>query len=134
MVPSLSQPLPAHFLLLFFLSSRSDSSENQTFSKKISWACNTFGWVSGAAKGKGGKPIIKIWKLNLRLFRRRENAVQRTPPRAHSSGADYGIYHVQPTRAFSESISNHLESCTPGQDWAKCYILVCTGTYQYNTV
>ena len=28
----------------------------------------------------------------------------------------------------------HLESCTPGQDWAKWYVLVCTSTYQYNTV
>ena len=48
----------------------------------------------GAAKGKGGKPIIKIRKLNLRLLRRRENAVQRTPPRAHSAGADYANYDV----------------------------------------
>ena len=28
----------------------------------------------------------------------------------------------------------HLESCTPGQDWAKWYVLVCTSTYQYKTV
>jgi hypothetical protein len=41
-----------------------------------------------------GKPIIKIWKLNQCLLQRRENAVQRTPPRAHSTGADYGIYNV----------------------------------------
>ena len=44
--------------------------------------------------GDGGKPIIKIRKLNQRLLRRRENAVQRTPPRAHPAGADYGIYNV----------------------------------------
>jgi hypothetical protein len=49
----------------------------------------------GAAKGKGGKlePIIKpeipSRKLNLRLLRRRENAVQRTPPRAHLPWPDY---------------------------------------------
>ena len=30
--------------------------------------------------------------------------------------------------------THHLESCTPGQDWAKWYVLVCTSTYQYNTV
>ena len=30
--------------------------------------------------------------------------------------------------------SVHLESCTPGQDWAKWYVLVCTSTYQYKTV
>ena len=37
---------------------------------------------------------------------------------------------------FSESVLPrlHLESCTPGQDWAKWYVLVCTSTYQYNTV
>ncbi len=86
-------------------------------------------------KGKGGKPIIKIRKLNLRLLRRRENAVQRTPPRAHSAGADYANYdvllvhwnaelrtrktgslqrsNVQPIRAFSESISNvNISFCT----------------------
>ena len=28
----------------------------------------------------------------------------------------------------------HLESCTPGQDWAKWYVLVRTSTYQYETV
>jgi hypothetical protein len=44
---------------------------------------------SGAATGNGGKPIIKIRKLNLRLLRRRETAVQRTPPRTHLPGADY---------------------------------------------
>ena len=44
---------------------------------------------SCAAKGNGGKPIIKIRKLNPCLLRRRENAVQRTPPRAHSPWADY---------------------------------------------
>ena len=49
---------------------------------------------SGAAKGKGGKRIIKIRKLNLRRLRRRENAVQRTPPRAHQPWPDYGIYNV----------------------------------------
>ncbi len=40
-----------------------------------------------------GKVIINIRKLrvNLRLLRRRENAVQRTPPRAHSAGADYTV-------------------------------------------
>ncbi len=30
--------------------------------------------------------------------------------------------------------SIHLESCTPGQDWANRYILVRTSTYWYNTV
>ena len=30
--------------------------------------------------------------------------------------------------------SLHLESCTPGQDWAKWYVLVRTSTYQYETV
>ncbi len=68
------------------------------------------------ATGKGGKVILKIRKLNLRLLLRRENAVQRTPPRAHSAGSDYGNYtvlnwnadlgtfqrsSVQPTRTFS---------------------------------
>ncbi len=33
--------------------------------------------------GKGAKPIIKSWKLNLRLLQRRETAVQRTPQRDH---------------------------------------------------
>ena len=28
----------------------------------------------------------------------------------------------------------HLESCTPGQDWAKWYVPVRTSTYQYETV
>ncbi len=75
--------------------------------------------------GKGGKVIINIRKLNLRLLRRRENAVpvQRTPPRVHSAEADYANYtgtvlnwnaglrtiqrsSVLPIRAFSESISN----------------------------
>ena len=46
------------------------------------------------ATGEGGKPIIKIRKLNLRRLRRRENAVQRTPPRAHQPWPDYGIYNV----------------------------------------
>jgi hypothetical protein len=61
-------------------------------------------------------------------LQRRENAVQRTPPTAHPAGADYGIYNVlnwnteegslqrssvQPTRAFSVSISNvNLSFCT----------------------
>jgi hypothetical protein len=51
---------------------------------------------SGAAKGnlKGGKGIIKIQKLNLRRLQRRENAVQRTPPRAHLPWADYTTYNV----------------------------------------
>ncbi len=31
-------------------------------------------------------------------------------------------------------LSRHLESCTPGQDWANRYILVRTSTYRYNTV
>ncbi len=31
-------------------------------------------------------------------------------------------------------VGSHLESCTPGQDWANQYILVSTSTYQYNTV
>jgi hypothetical protein len=30
--------------------------------------------------------------------------------------------------------SHHLESCTPGQDLAKWYKLVCTSTYRYNMV
>ncbi len=33
--------------------------------------------------GKGAKPIIKIWKLNLRLLQRRETVVQRAPQRDH---------------------------------------------------
>ena len=77
------------------------------------------------ATGEGGKAIINIRKLNLR---RRENAVQRTPPRAHSAGADNANYtvlnwnadlgtfqrsSVPPTRAFSESISNvNISFCT----------------------
>ena len=32
------------------------------------------------------------------------------------------------------TIQHHLESCTPGQDWAKWYVLVRTSTYQYETV
>ncbi len=38
---------------------------------------------SGAGKGSGGKPIIKIQKLNPCLLTRRENSLQCTPPRAH---------------------------------------------------
>ncbi len=78
----------------------------------------------------GGKPILKIQKLNLCLLQlcASENAMQCTPPKAHSAGADYGIYNVlnwnaeegglqhssvQPTRAFSVSISNvNLSFCT----------------------
>ncbi len=85
-------------------------------------------WRSDSVKGKGGKPIIKIQKLNWRLLLRRQNAVQRTPPRAHSAGADYADYTVlnwkaemwtnqssseQPIKAFSESISNvNISFCT----------------------
>ena len=66
---------------------------------------------SGVATGKGGKPIIKIRKLNLRLLLRREDAVQRTPPKAHSPGADYGIYNVLNWNA-SSWVSSALQ-CTP---------------------
>jgi hypothetical protein len=81
-------------------------------------------WLDSEVWRERGKPIIKIRKLNLCLSQRRENAVQRTPPRAHSAGADYGIYYVLqvgyfqrssvlPTRAFSVSISNvNLSFCT----------------------
>ncbi len=37
--------------------------------------------------------FIKILELKLCLLQLRENAVQLTPPRAHSAGADYGIYN-----------------------------------------
>ncbi len=62
-------------------------------SKLILRACDSFGWVpvcldSGVWRS-GGKPIIKIRKFNPCLLRRRENAVQRTPPRAHLPWADY---------------------------------------------
>jgi hypothetical protein len=89
-----------------------------TFSKKF-WpglVTVVVAWLG--AKGKGGKPITKIRKLNLRLLRRRENAVQRTPPRAHSpaSGAGYGTYDVTSTKlerwevgVFSVPVYNLLE-------------------------
>ncbi len=35
---------------------------------------------------------------------------------------------------YNTNITIHLESCTPGQDWANRYILVRTSTYRYNTV
>ena len=37
-----------------------------------------------------------------------------------------------PSQSFTGAF--HLESCTPGQDWANRYILVRTNTYRYNTV
>jgi hypothetical protein len=84
---------PSHFLLSlylpFFVSSRKLwSREIRPFPKKTLGLVTLSGGCgltrrSGAAKGKGGKPIIKIRKLNLRLLLRRENTVQRTPPRAH---------------------------------------------------
>ena len=41
-----------------------------------------------------------------------------------------GIYLV-----YTSYIADiHLESCTPGQDWAKWYKPVCTSTYLYNMV
>ena len=69
---------------------------NQPFPKRFTRACDLFGWVwlDSEMWLERGKPIIKIRKLNLCLLQRRENAVQRTPPRAHSAGADYGIYNV----------------------------------------
>ena len=42
----------------------------------------------------------------------------------------YYMFHCTPITC---SIT-HLESCTPGQDWAKWYVLVRTSTYQYKTV
>ena len=47
------------------------------------------------------------------------------------------IYHV--CTRFCQvvripDVTVHLESCTPGQDWAKWYVLVRTSTYQYETV
>ncbi len=64
------------------------------FQKKIlslQVARDTIGraWLGGLATGEGRKQIIKIRKPNLRLLLRDEDAVQRTPPRAHSPGADY---------------------------------------------
>jgi hypothetical protein len=45
------------------------------------------------------------------------------------------LSHAAPGKsADSLRISKHLESCTPGQDWEKWYVLVCTSTYQYKTV
>ena len=46
------------------------------------------------------------------------------------SGAAYS------SAAASQSLAGapHLESCTPGQDWANRYILVRTSTYWYNTI
>ncbi len=71
-------------------SRRGVESWNHTFSKNSLGLVTLSGGCgltrrSGTAKGKGGKRIIKIRKLNLRRLRRRENAVQRTPPRAHQS-------------------------------------------------
>ncbi len=89
MVPSLSQPLHAQCL-----PEKLWSREIRPFPKNSLGLVTLSGGCgltrrSGAAKGKGGKPIIKIRKLNLRLLPRRENAVQRTPPRAHLPWADF---------------------------------------------
>ena len=93
MVPSLSQPLPAQSLLLC-LPEEVWSREIRPFPKNSLGLVTLSGGCgltrrSGAAKGKGGKRIIKIRKLNLRRLRRRENAVQRMLPRAHLPWADY---------------------------------------------
>jgi hypothetical protein len=87
--PSLSQPLPAQSLLpLLCLPEEAWSREIRPFPKTFLWLVTLLGGCgltrrSGAAKGKGGNRIIKIQKLNLRLLRQHENAVQRMPPRAH---------------------------------------------------
>ncbi len=42
------------------------------------------------------------------------------------------LWHL--CNVLRNNATGHLESCTPGQDWAKWYVLVCTSTYQYKTV
>ena len=80
------------------------------------------------ATGNGGNLIINVRKLNLRLLPGLGVAVLRTPPRAHSAGADYANYtvlnwnadlgtfqrsSVLPTIALSESNSNlNISFCT----------------------
>ena len=52
-------------------------------------------------------------------------------------GVYVGIYQVYTRYIPGLEITRyipHLESCTPGQDWAKWYVLVRTSTYQYKTV
>ena len=48
--------------------------------------------LGGVARRR--ETILNLRKLNLRLLLRRENAVQRTPPRAHSADTDYATYTV----------------------------------------
>ncbi len=98
-----SHHYPSHFLLSL-CPEELWSREIRPF-PKISLGLVTLSYVcgltpsrrSGAAKGnlKGGKRIIKIQTLNLRRLQRCENAVQRTPPRAHLPWADYATYNVQ---------------------------------------
>ncbi len=101
MVPSLSQPLPAQSLLSLFPVFQTSCGvvKSDLFQKiylglvTLSGGCGLTR-RSGAAKVRGGKPIIKIRKLKLFLMLRRlrrENAVQRMPPRAHLPLPDYSI-------------------------------------------
>ena len=66
---------------------------------------------------------IQIWvHINCRKLANRHN---------HNWGSVSKQNHVQEGLKYQ---SIHLESCTPGQDWAKWYVLVRTSTYQYETV
>ncbi len=75
------------------------------------------------SEGKRWEPITKIRKLNLRLLRRREKAVQRTPPRAHSAGADYANYDFALNASYSIGFENGLRS-TPGANLNPIYLRV----------
>ena len=55
----------------------------------------------------------------------------------HVIACHYIHHDYMPLHAIEDAnviVCLHLESCTPGQDWAKWYVLVRTSTYQYETV